>query len=85
MEQRYDTVLGVSRDGFTVTEVARQFGVSRQNVHTWMERYREGDLEELAERSSGPATSPAQIGGRIEARILELCRHHPSWGLAVRS
>jgi predicted DNA-binding protein YlxM (UPF0122 family) len=34
MEQRYDAVLGVIRDGFSVTEVAQKFGVSRQSVHT---------------------------------------------------
>jgi hypothetical protein len=39
MEQRYDAVLGVIRDGFTVTEVAQKFGVSRQSVHTWLARY----------------------------------------------
>jgi transposase len=83
MEQRYDAVLGVIRDGFTVTEVAQKFGVSRQSVHTWLQRYEEGGLEALKERSSRPATSPAQIAGAIEARILELRRHHPSWG-AVR-
>ena len=33
MEQRYDAVLGVIRDGFSVTEVAQKFGVSRQSVH----------------------------------------------------
>ena len=80
MEQRYDAVLGVIRDGFTVTEVAQKFGVSRQSVHSWMQRYKEGGLEALAEQSSRPATSPAQIDGRVEARILELRRHHPSWG-----
>lgn len=80
MEQRYDAVVGVIRDGFTVTEVAQKFGVSRQSVHTWLARYEEGGLEALAERSSRPTTSPAQIEGRIEARILELRRHHPSWG-----
>jgi hypothetical protein len=26
-------VLGVIRDGFTVTEVTQEFGVSRQSVH----------------------------------------------------
>ncbi len=42
MEQRYDAVLGVIRDGFTVTEVATKFGVSRQAVHAWLKRYEEG-------------------------------------------
>ena len=80
MEQRYDAVLGVIRDGFSVTEVAQKFGVSRQSVHTWLQRYEGGGLEALNERSSRPVTSPAQIAGHVEARILELRRHHPSWG-----
>jgi transposase len=80
MEQRYDAVLGVIRDGFTVTEAATKFGVSRQAVHAWLKRYEEGGLEALAEQSRRPATSPGQIDATIESRILELRRHHPGWG-----
>jgi transposase InsO family protein len=80
MEQRYDAVLGVIRDGFTVTEVAQKFGVSRQSVHSWLQRYEEGGLKALQERSSRPVISPAQIAPAIESRIVELRRHHPSWG-----
>jgi transposase InsO family protein len=80
MEQRYDAVLGVIRDGFTVTEVARKFGVSRQTVHAWMARYEAHGIEGLDERSRRPIRSPAQIEASVEARIVELRRHHPSWG-----
>jgi transposase InsO family protein len=80
MEQRYDAVLGVLRDGFTVTEVAQKFNVSRQTVHMWLARYEEGGLEALAERSHRPEHSPGQMRGPVEARVLELRRHHPSWG-----
>jgi transposase InsO family protein len=80
MEQRYDAVLGVIRDGYTVSEVARAFGVSRQSVHTWLARYEAGGLPALAERSHRPKRSPLQMAPRTEARLLELRRHHPSWG-----
>lgn len=80
MEQRYDAVLGVIRDGFTVTEVATKFGVSRQAVHAWLKRYEAGGLEALRERSSRPSNSPGQIDAHVEARLLELRRHHPGWG-----
>jgi DNA-binding NarL/FixJ family response regulator len=33
MEQRYEAVLGVVRDGRTVQEVADAFGVTRRSVH----------------------------------------------------
>ena len=36
MEQRYQAVLAVIRDGVPVTEVAGRFGVSRQAVHRWL-------------------------------------------------
>ncbi len=80
MEQRYDAVLGVLRDGFSVTEVAQKFGVSRQAVHLWLKRYEEGGLEALAEQSHRPRVSPTQMPATAEARVLELRRHHPSWG-----
>jgi transposase len=80
MEQRYDALLGDIRDGCSVTVVAAKFGVSRQSVHAWLARYEAGGLEALHDRSSRPARSPAQIDARIEARILELRRHHPGWG-----
>src|SRR5580658_3999391 len=80
MEQRYDAVLGVLRDGFSVTEVAQKFGVSRQAVHLWLKRYEEGGLEALAEQSHRPRVSPNQMPAELEACVLELRRHHPSWG-----
>ena len=49
MEQRYDAVLGVIRDGYSVREVAEAFGVSRQSVHAWLARYENGGLPALAE------------------------------------
>ncbi len=60
MEQRYDAVLGVIRDGFSVTEVARRFGVSRQSVHSWLQRYERGGLAR-GRASSDNATSGTTI------------------------
>ncbi len=80
MEQRYDAVLGVLRDGFSVSEVAEAYGVSRQSVHAWLARYERGGLPALADRSHRPRSSPLQMPGAVEARLLELRRQHPSWG-----
>jgi transposase-like protein len=40
-EQKYQAVLAVLSDGRSVTEVAEQWGVSRQSVHAWLRRYEE--------------------------------------------
>lgn len=36
MEQRFEAVIVVVRDGLPVVEVAARFGVPRQSVHPWI-------------------------------------------------
>jgi transposase len=80
VEQRYDAVMGVIKDGLAVTEVAEKFGVTRQSLHAWLRRYETGGIEALADRSHRPKSVPHQIDGAAEARVLELRRLHPFWG-----
>jgi transposase-like protein len=54
MEQRYQAVMAVVEDGWTVTEVARRLGVARQSFHNWIARYEGGGLPALADRSHRP-------------------------------
>jgi hypothetical protein len=63
MEQRYG-VLEVQA-GVPVVDVARRFGVFRQAVHRWVNRYQSGGLEALADRSERPRSSPWQIGAGL--------------------
>ncbi len=79
-EQRYRAVWEVL-DGASVIEVARRFGVSRQSVHDWLNRYAaEGGLGGLGDRSSRPHSCPHQMSPVVEARIVEIRRAHPVWG-----
>ena len=61
MEQRYQAVLGVIADGRTVGEVAGQFGVSRQTVHSWLRKYEAKGLDGLGDRSHRPVSCPHQM------------------------
>ena len=63
VEQRYDAVMEVLRDGLQVSEVARRYGVSRQSLHVWLRRYEEGGLKGLADRSHRPT------GARIRSPL----------------
>jgi transposase-like protein len=51
VEQRYQAVLAVIRDGVPIVEVAGRFGVSRQAVHRWLRWYEDQGLAGLADRS----------------------------------
>lgn len=82
-EQRYKAVLAVISDGRTVTEVARDWNVSRQTMHEWLERYEDEGLEGLANRSHRPAHSPHQMSAEVEAQLLELRRARPYLGAST--
>src|SRR3954447_10182887 len=79
MEQRYQAVLEV-QSGVPVVDVAERFGVSRQAVHRWKNRYQSGGLEALADRSKRPRSSPWQVPAEVEALVCEMRRAHPRWG-----
>jgi transposase InsO family protein len=80
VEQRYNAVMEVLRDGQLVVEVAERYGVSRQAVHRWLRRYRQGGLDGLADRSHRPRRCPHQLPAAVEARVCDLRRAHPGWG-----
>jgi transposase InsO family protein len=79
IEQRYRAVMAVL-DGVAVTEVAAEVGVSRQSVHAWVVRYRDGGLSGLADRSHRTRSCPHRASSEVEALVCELRRAHPKWG-----
>jgi transposase len=80
MEQRFEAVMAVVRDGLPVVEVAAKFGVSRQSVHAWIRRYEVGGVTALEDRSHQPFGCPHQMAPAVEAELCELRRQHPGWG-----
>ena len=80
MEQRYDAVTMVMRDGFSITDVAAKFNVTRQTVYRWLAKYERGGLEALADESHRPRHIPHQMDGVREVRVLDMRRRHHLWG-----
>jgi len=79
-EQRYKAILAVIGDGRTVSEVAKDWSISRRTMHRWLARYEGDGLEGLNNRSHRPAQCPHQISAPVEAMVLEMRRAHPYWG-----
>jgi transposase InsO family protein len=80
VEQRYQAVLAVIRDGVSVVEVARRFDVSRQAVHRWLRWYEDQGLAGLADRSHRPPRCSHQMDPAVEVWVLEARRRNPDWG-----
>ena len=66
-EQRYKAVLAVIAEGKTVTEVAQEWRVSRQTLHTWLARYEAGGLEALGDGSVWVRSSRSEDRSAVAA------------------
>jgi len=80
VEQRYQAVLAVIRDGVSIVEVAHRFDVSRQAVHRWLRWYEDQGLPGLVDRSHRPPRCPHQMPADVEVWVLEARRRNPDWG-----
>jgi transposase InsO family protein len=80
VEQRYQAVLAVIRDGVPIVQVARRYDVSRQAVHRWLRWYEDQGLAGLVDRSHRPPRCSHQMDPAVEVWVLEARRRNPDWG-----
>ena len=69
-------------DGEAMTEVCRDFGISRKTGYKIFDRYREHGLEALSDRSRRPVRYANQLPAQIETLIVRLKAEKPHWGRA---
>ena len=67
-------------DGEAMTEVCREFGISRKTGYKIFERYREHGLEALSDRSRRPVRYANQLPHQLETLIVRLKSEKPHWG-----
>ncbi|MGH8114986.1 MAG: helix-turn-helix domain-containing protein, partial [Rhodanobacteraceae bacterium] len=67
-----------SEDAFVA--VCRRFGVSRKTGYKWLERYEQGGVEALKDRSRAPLQHPQALATAMMGHCVAVRRAHPSWG-----
>src|SRR5881227_2326286 len=67
-------------DGETMTDVCREFGVSRKTGYKIFDRYKEHGLAALSDRSRRPVRYANQLPQQIESLIVGFKRNKPHWG-----
>ena len=73
----------VERLSWSVARAAREAGVSRQTVHKWLNRFREGGDESLQDRSSRPKHLPTRTPRKLIRRMVQLRRRRKAgWEIA---
>jgi transposase InsO family protein len=67
-------------DGEAMTDVCREFGISRKTGYKVFDRYKEHGLEALTDRSRRPVRYANQLPPPIESLIVRLKGEKPHWG-----
>ena len=67
-------------DGESMTDVCREFGISRKTGYKIFNRYKEHGLTALNDRSRRPVRYANQLPYQIESLIVDLKRNKPHWG-----
>ena len=67
-------------EGEGMSEVCRQFGISRKTGYKIFTRYKDDGLEALTDRSRRPVRYANQLPEPVEAMIVRLKQDKPHWG-----
>jgi putative transposase len=79
MDLRREFVLAASTPGANVSQLCRDFGVSRNNGYKWIGRFEAEGEAGLHDRSRRPQKSSCTSGETV-LRLIELRRQYPNWG-----
>jgi transposase len=67
-------------DGEAMTDVCRDFGISRKTGYKIFDRYKEHGLTALSDRSRRPVRYANQLPQQLEGLIVRLKAEKPHWG-----
>jgi transposase InsO family protein len=67
-------------EGEPMSQMCREFGISRKTGYKIFERYKEHGLEALNDRSRRPVRYANQLPQQVESLIVNLKRDKPHWG-----
>lgn len=80
LEQKVRFVLDYQKGVWTMTELCKRDGISRETGYEILRRFQQGGIEALRERSRAPLHHPNQTAAEIVEQVLSLRRQHPTWG-----
>ena len=67
-------------EDWDLSELCRQYGISRSTGYKWIDRYEVCGVNGLKDQSRAPRSHPNQTSEEIEKAILELRERHTRWG-----
>ena len=80
MTEKQQFVILAQTGRFTISDLYRDYGISRKTGHKYLRRYEAEGFEGLKERSRRPKHCPSATADGVEKLILKERRKHETWG-----
>lgn len=80
MDQRVRFISEYLDGYFQLSEICRQFEISRKTGYKWIKRYETFGAEGLADRSRRPLNCPHKTDDDLIKLIIDVRQKHPTWG-----
>jgi transposase InsO family protein len=80
MEQKIEFINEWRSGNYSISELCRQFDISRPTAYKYIKRYEEVGLDGLNEKHRAPRTHPNKTPSNIEERVIVYRKKHPRWG-----
>lgn len=80
MDERVEFIGLYRRGDYSMSELCREFGISRKTGYKYLERYRDKGIEGLVDCSRAPGRHPNAVPEEHVEEIITLRGSHPSWG-----
>ena len=80
MEERVKFIMEVLDGTYSMAELCNYYGISRKIGYKWFNRYRQGGIEALRNRSRAPHNHPHEISHQVKEAILAVKKRFPKWG-----
>jgi len=80
MDERAKFIIDVLDGTYSMVELCEYYRISRKTAYKWFERYRQGGMSALQDRSRAPLSHPHEISHQVKQAILAIKKRFPKWG-----
>ncbi len=80
MEQRIKFVMEALDGTYSMLELCNYYGISRKTGYKWLNRYRQGGIEAVHNRSRKPHSHPQEMSHQVKESILAIKKRFSKWG-----
>jgi transposase InsO family protein len=79
-EERMNFIVEWKKGDWTITDLCREFGISRVTGYKYIKQYEKYGIDGLKDKSKAPKNQPNAVSEKIIRLIIERRKRHKTWG-----